>query len=62
MSSINREKFLPPLRDGQRTPPAWLCALCGQEQYQRDRPTPRRGRLICSRCLERLREEEEEWI
>ena len=62
MSSINQEKFLPPLRDSQQVPPAWLCSLCGQEQYQRDRPIPCRGRLICPQCLERLREEEEEWI
>ena len=59
MSSIIVEKILPPLRDGQQATPVWLCTLCGEEQYRWDWPALYRGRPVCVRCLERMREEEE---
>ncbi len=59
MSSIFLKKVLPPGRDSQEEAPAWLCALCGGEQYGWDRPVLRRGRPVCPQCLDRLEEEEE---
>ena len=55
----NTRRLRPPLEDRQAEPYVCLCALCGGEQYHRDRTGLWRGRTVCAACLSRLGEEEE---
>ena len=54
----NQIFFISPIRDAQLQTPAWLCSVCGGEQYRFDRGQSGRGRRLCARCARRLHTEE----